>query len=379
MPPPNPNHNDDPLKPLRERIDRIDNEILSLLHDRAKCVLQVGKVKQEDQVGSFYVPRRERDIFERLAKEGTGPFPSSAIPSVFREIISACRSLETPLNIAYLGPPATFCHQAALLRFGNSSNYYPCENFSEVFRVVEKGECHYGLVAIRNSTHGVIPETLDNFQRSSLTIYAETHLDIRHQFLSHAKPDEIVRVYSHGQAFAQCREWLDKHYGKCELREVASTSMGAEMAAKEPNTAAISSELASKIYKVPILFHNIEDRTHNTTRFVVVGHDSEQPTGRDKTSMIAHLRNRPGALFGALEPFRDMGINLTHIDSRPTKAERWEYLFFIEFEGHVQEHRVQEALDRLGAHCLHIKLLGSYPDEEQARLPAKIDLDEEQV
>ena len=368
---PKPTKPEDSLGPFREKIDRIDSEILSLLHDRAKCVLRVGKLKQEDRLASVYVPRRERDIFERLAVESDGPFPASAIPAVFREIISACRSLETPLGIAYLGPPASFCHQAALLKFGNSANFYPCESFSEVFRVVEKGECHYGVVAIRNSTHGVIPETLDNFQRSSLQIYAETHLDIRHQFLSISKPDEILRIYSHGHAFPQCREWLEKHYGRCELREVASTSIGAQMASREPGTAAIASALASKIYMIPILFPNIEDRTHNTTRFVVVGNDSERPTGRDKTSMIAHLRNRPGALFGALEPFRDSGINLTHIDSRPTKAEQWEYLFFIEFEGHVEEERVQRALEKLRDHCLHLKLLGSYPDEEQSRSVAK--------
>jgi chorismate mutase/prephenate dehydratase len=178
--------------------------------------------------------------------------------------------------------------------------------------------------------------------------------------------------FTHGQANAQCREWLDRHFPKVELTEVSSTSLGAEKAAAEPGTAAIASELASAIYRIPILCPNIEDRTHNTTRFVIIGHDSEQPTGRDKTSMIVHVKNTPGALFGALEPFREVGINLTHIDSRPAKSERWEYLFFIEFEGHVQEERVQRALVLLEDHCLHVKLLGSYPDEDRKQ-PVSVD------
>jgi chorismate mutase/prephenate dehydratase len=355
----------DPLAPLRERIDEIDDRILSLLEERAEVALEVGRRKEAEKAGTYYVPRRERDIFERLTAQSRGPFPSNAIPAVFREIISACRSLETPLNIAYLGPLASFCHRAALSKFGESALYFPCETFSEVFRSVEKGECHYGVVAFRNSTHGVIAETLDNFLRSTLSIYAEIYLDIRHQLLSKSRPEEIRRIYSHGQAFAQCREWLDKHFPKVELTEVPSTSVGAERAAAEPGTAAIASELAAEIYRIPILFPNIEDRTHNTTRFVIIGHDSEQPSGRDKTSMIVHVKNTPGALFGALEPFREVGVNLTHIDSRPAKSERWEYLFFIEFEGHVQEARVQKALALLEDHCLHVKLLGSYPDEDR--------------
>jgi chorismate mutase/prephenate dehydratase len=361
---------EDALQPLREEIDRIDSELLRLLNRRAEIALEVGRTKAREKGTCFYVPRRERDIFERLRRETAGPFPNHAIPSVFREIISACRSLETPLNISYLGPVATFSHQAALQKFGDSANLIPCDTFSDVFRMVEKGECHYGVVAFRNSTHGVVSETLDNFQRSDLRIYAETFLDVRQQFLSNSKPEDIVRIYSHGQGFAQCREWLERHFPGISHHEVASTSLGAELASKEPGTAAIASELASKIYDIPVLFPNIEDRSHNTTRFVVIGHDAEKPTGRDKTSMILHVRNAPGALFNALKPFHDMGINLTHIDSRPTKSERWASLFFVEFQGHVEEARVQKALDELQEFCLNVKLLGSYPDEDKSILMA---------
>jgi len=356
------------LQSLRDIIDKTDREILDLLNKRAEVVLEVGRLKKENsQAGKFYVPHRERDIFERLIQENPGEFPTAAIPAVFREIISACRSLEAPLNIAYLGPPASYCHAAALQKFGTSATFFPYDGFSAIFRAVEKGECHYGVVAFRNSTQGVITETLDNFQRSELNIYAETYLDIHHQFLSNSKPEEIKRIYTHGQAFAQCQEWLEKHFPKSEYTEVSSTSDGAERASKETGTAAIASDLASQMYEVPVLFANIEDRSHNTTRFVIIGYDSEQPTGRDKTSMIIHVKNQPGALFDSLEPFRKQGINLTHIDSRPTKEERWEYLFFIEFEGHRDETRVRKALADLESHCLHVKLLGSYADEDRKK------------
>jgi chorismate mutase/prephenate dehydratase len=355
------------LNSFREQIDTIDQEILVLLNKRAGIVQEVGNLKKElDQV-SPYVPHREREIYERLTQESRGPFPVQAIPLVFREIISACRSLEAVLNIGYFGSPGSFSHTAAMLKFGKSANFQPQQNLSDVFRAVEKGECRYGVVPIRNSTHGVVAETIDNFRRSELQIYAEIQLDIHHQFLSRSKPEEVTRIYTHGQAFGQCREWLERHYHNAEYVEVGNTALGAERAAHEPGTAAIAAELAAQIYQVPILFANIEDRAHNTTRFVVIGHDEAAPTGRDKTSMIVQLRNRPGALLSALEPFRRYGLNLTHIDSRPTKSERWEYLFFIEFEGHTEEDYVRKALEELEEHCTHTKSLGSYPEEEDLK------------
>jgi chorismate mutase/prephenate dehydratase len=364
-----PTSQEDHLESLRQSIDTIDSEILKLLNRRAEVVQEVANLKRGGEGISFYVPHRERDIIEHLSKESSGSFPQHAISAVFREIISACRSLETPLNIGYLGPPASFCHTAAIQKFGKSALFLPYDHFTDIFRAVEKGECHYGVVALRNSTEGVIATTLDNFQNSDLSIYAETHLEIHHQFLSNSKPDEIERIYSHGQAFGQSREWLARPYPKAEYVEVLSTSYGAECASKESNAAAIASELASSLYDIPILFKNIEDRTQNTTRFVVIGYDSEPPTGRDKTSLIVHIRNKPGALFTALEPFRQSGINLTHIDSRPTKNERWEYLFFVEFEGHADEAHVKKAIDLLNDSCLHTKILGSYPDEVRSGNP----------
>ncbi len=364
------------LSALRDRIDALDREILALLNRRADVVKEVGHLKRENPAVCPFIPRRERDIYERLTSESKGPFPSQAIALVFREIISACRSLEATLNISYFGSPGSFTHTAAIKRFGNSAVFHPQPGISDVFRSVEKGECRYGVVPIRNSTHGVVAETIDNFKRSDLRIYAETHLDIHHQFLSKSSPEQITRIYTHGQAFGQCREWLDRHYPKAEFVEVGNTALGAERASKEPGTAAIAAELASKIYNVPILFPNIEDRAHNTTRFVIIGYDSEAPTGRDKTSMIVQLRNRPGSLLSALEPFRNNSINLTHIDSRPTKSEKWEYLFFIEFEGHTEEERVKKALKELAEHCTQTKSIGSYPEEEHMKSVPGFCLDE---
>ncbi len=367
MNPPEKSPPTDQLNALRDRIDTVDREILSLLNRRAEVVQEVGHLKRENPSVRPFIPRRERDIYERLTQESKGSFPNQAVPLVFREIISACRSLEATLNISYFGSPGSFTHTAAIKRFGNSAIFHPQPIISDVFRSVEKGECRYGVVPIRNSTHGVVAETIDNFKRSDLRIYAETHLDIHHQFLSKSAPEEIKRIYTHGQAFGQCREWLDRHYHNAEYIEVGNTALGAERASKEPGTAAIAAELASKIYDVPILFPNIEDRSHNTTRFVIMGYDSEAPTGRDKTSMIVQIRNRPGSLLSALEPFRSHNINLTHIDSRPTKSEKWEYLFFIEFEGHTEEERVKLALNELEEHCTQTKSIGSYPEEEHMK------------
>jgi chorismate mutase/prephenate dehydratase len=356
----------DHLQLLRQRIDQIDTEILDFLNRRAEVVLEIGKLKAQAE-RSCYVPRRERDILDRLMELNKGPFPSQGIMLVFREIISVCRSLEAPLKVGFFGSPGSFTHAAAIKKFGSAAQFIPQDHISDVFRAVEKGECHYGAVPIRNSTHGVVVETIDNFQRSDLRIYAETHLDIHQQFLSNSKPEEIKRIYTHGQAFGQCREWLERNYHHAEYVEVANTAQGAERASQEPGTAAIAGDLAAEIYHLPVLFRNIEDRSHNTTRFVVIGYDAEPPTGRDKTSLVVQLGNRPGALLSALEPFRKHGINLTHIDSRPTKSERWEYLFFIEFEGHTEEAQVQEALKELSEICRHIKSIGSYPEEMYVR------------
>lgn len=360
---------DEILEPLRRKIDEVDAEILRLLNERARVVSEVGRVKNRAEGGVFYVPRRERDIHEKLIQSSEGLFPKPAITLVFREIISACRSLETNLRIGYFGSPGSFSHTAAIQRFGNSASLIPNPaHISDVFRSVEKGEVHYGVVPIRNSTHGVVVETIDNFQKSDLRIYAETNLDVHQHFLTKYPPQEIKRIYTHGQAFGQCREWLEKHFRDAEYVEVGSTAQGAERAAVEPGTAAIASDLASQLYKVPILYPNIEDRQHNTTRFVIIGYDLEPPTGRDKTSMIIQLRNRPGALLSALEPFRKHKINLTHIDSRPTKDERWEYLFFIEFEGHTDEVEIQVALEELHEICIQMKSLGSYPAEPYVKV-----------
>lgn len=358
---------------LREQIDQCDVKILELLDERARIVKSVGKLKSDDPQGVVYVPRRERDILDNLRKQSAGEFPVDSIPVVFREIISACRSLETKLNIAYMGPPASFHHAAAIKKFGNAAEFLSYEHISFVFRAVERGECQYGVVALENSTEGVIAATLDSFQRSDLKICTEIFLDIHHHLVSHSPRAAIKRIYSHGQAFAQCREWLERHFPSAEYVEVSSTSHGAELAAREPATAAISSELASRIYHIPIIESNIEDHVQNTTRFVVVGSEMEPPSGRDKTSLIIYLRNEPGTLYKALKPFNEAGINMTHLEARPTKEQRWQYLFFIEFQGHIQDETIMAALRRIDEIALRCKILGSYPEEERSRLPSGVE------
>ena len=349
------------LQDLRNKIDEIDIQVLNLLNQRANHVLEVGRIKEREK-SRFLVIEREEAIYKKLLGKNSGPFPSKAIRPVFREIISACRSLEKVLSIACLGPEATFSHIAALQQFGESVNCVHTRNVPDIFDEVERGRVDYGVVPIENSTEGVVNLTLDMFIESPLQICSEVMLEISQCLLSHTGNLEGIKVvYSHPQALAQCYNWLVKNLPNAEIKETFSTAIAAKKACEESGTAAIASEFASRIYNIPIVKPKIEDNARNYTRFWVIGTQSPGRTGNDKTSLMFSIKDGVGALYAALEPFGKNGINLTKIESRPFRKKPWEYIFFIDIEGHINDSNIQSAIDEVKGSSEFIKVLGSYP------------------
>lgn len=351
---------------LRKAIDGIDSQILRLLNRRAELVLGVGRLKAEQNL-EFHVPQREEEIYTRLSAENTGPFPSQAVRPVFREVISACLSLEHPLRVAYLGPRATFSHLAAMERFGISAQFLAMRSIGEVFAEVEKGNADFGVVPVENSTEGVVSHTLDLFLDSSLVICAEVVVEAALHLLGKASSlAEVRQIYSHPHAIAAARKWLETHSQHIPVMETSSTAAAAEIAASEPGAAAIASELAANLYGLSILQRRIEDLPNNLTRFLVIGPKASPPSPGDKTSILFSIKDRVGALYRMLKPFAEHQINLTKIESRPSKKQVWEYVFYVDLEGHAGEPRVQRALESLRDECVFLKVLGSYP---KARTP----------
>ncbi len=353
------------LKKLRERIDEIDLKILELLNERAKIAKVIGELKKKSK-SPFHVPERERAIFERILKineeKFSNLFPPEALVHVFREIISACLSLEKPLKIAYLGPKATFTHQASLEFFGFSAQYVPCPTIRDVFSEVEAGRSDYGVVPVENTIEGVVNYTLDMFLESDLKISGEVVLPINLHLLSLSESlESIKKVYSHKMALAQSRRWLDKNLPHAQRIEVESTAKACEIALEEEGSSAIASEVASYTYHLNILARNIQDSSDNYTRFLVISKRDLAPTGKDKTSLLFAVKDEPGALYKALEVFYRAGINLTKIESRPSKKKAWDYVFFVDLEGHREEEKVKRALKDLTARTQMVKILGSYP------------------
>lgn len=349
------------LDEWRARIDAIDREVLDLLNQRADAAIQVGQIKQE-QGAECYVPEREHELLERLLRLNPGPLPAEAIRAIWREIFSASLTLQRPLRIAYLGPEATFTHQAALLGFGALAEYLPARGIHEIFSEVERGRADCGVVPVENSTEGTVNHTLDRLIDSDLLISGEILLEIHHALLGRAGDLTGVKaIYSHPQALAQCRGWLAAELPDLPTVEVASTAAAVERAREEPTAAVIASELAGRLYDLPVLRSRIEDSPHNVTRFLVVGPRAMGPSGRDKTSVLFSIKDEVGALYRILEPFAEHAINLTKIESRPTKRRPWEYVFFVDFEGHRDDPKVQAALTVLRSRCLFLKVLGSYP------------------
>jgi chorismate mutase/prephenate dehydratase len=349
------------LDDWRSRINDLDKQILDLLTQRAEAALQIGDLKRRQDAPS-YAPEREADITRRLIEANRGPLGADAVAAVWREILSSCRSLEAALTVAYLGPPATFTHQAALQHFGAAPRYRPARSIGEVFDDVERERADFGVVPVENSTEGVVNVTLDRLIVSDVLICGELKLEITQHLLSRAADlGEVKRVVSHPQALAQCRGWLAEHLADVAAEETLSTAAAAELAATDPTIAAIASELAARLYNVPVLKSRIEDNPQNATRFLVAGRRPVGPTGHDKTSILFAMRNVPGALYRILEPLARDGINLTKIESRPAKQSPWEYVIFVDLEGHRATPRIASVLREIGERTLFLKILGSYP------------------
>lgn len=349
------------IRSLRGKIESLDNEILQLLNQRAQIVLEVGKVKSENHL-NLYDPKRESEILNRLAAQNPGPFPHHAISPVFHEIISGCRSLEVHLEVVYLGPEATNTHLACLEHFGSSIQAVPKEDIPEVFESVEKREASFGVVPVENTTEGSVSRTLDMLMESEVKICGEITMRISHALLSlSGKPEAIRKIYSHPQALGQSRKWLRKNYPSVPLIETSSTAKAAQMAAEDSSGGAIANPFAARIYGLKIVRPQIEDYFHNYTRFLVLGRQVAERTGKDKTSILFSLPHAPGTLYQVLKHFSERGINLTKIESRPVRDRAWEYVFFIDFEGHEKDESVTTLLAELEEKVFFLKILGSYP------------------
>lgn len=346
---------------LRASIDRIDDRIVQLLNERARVVLDVGRLKSGGNM-EFHVPGRERQIYERLLGGNPGPFPNDALRSIYREVISACLALESPMKVAFLGPKATFSHLATMQQFGLSAELVPLKSISAVFEEVEKGKALYGVVPVENSTEGVVSHTLDMFVESGLQITAEILLEVHHDLLSRTgRMEDVKKVYSHAQPIAQCRQWLDDNLSSIPTVDVASTAVAAQIASEDYTAAAIASELAASLYDLKVVRSRIEDQVNNFTRFLVIARKGCDRSGNDKTSVLFSIKDQPGILCRMLEPFAKRGINLSKIESRPFKSKAWEYIFFLDMFGHISDPDVAEALEELKGCCQFLKVLGSYP------------------
>lgn len=351
------------IQDYRREIDRIDDEILRLLNERAQNVIEIGKLKKQSGSGAhLHTPAREAEVVDRLTHQNPGPFPNEAIRPLYREIMSASLSLEGPQKVAYLGPRATFTHLACIQKFGESAQYVPVNSIKDVFDEVERGRANFGVVPIENSTEGVVNHTLDMFIDSNLKIYAEVLQEVSHHLLSKANSiQDIKKVYSHPHAIAQCRNWLETNLPHVSLTEVPSTARAAELCVDDPSAAAIASELAAQLYGLKVLRARIEDNVNNFTRFLVLSQKPSERTGKDKTCVMLSVKDRVGALYDLLRPFASHGLNMTKIESRPSRRKAWEYIFFVDVEGHIEEDRVSKALEEVKSRCLFMKVLGSFP------------------
>ena len=353
-----------PLSNLRKEIDEIDEQILALLSRRAEIAIEVGKHKARSR-SAYFTPEREQVILKRLVGLNPGPLPPEAVRAVYREVISASRALEKPLTVAFLGPAGTFSHQASVGKFGSSSEYALADSIPDIFALVERGGADYGVVPVENSLAGVIPETLDTFMTSNLRIVAETFVPIVHNLATNcARLEAIKKIYSHQQPVAQSKQWLRSHLPGIEVQEVSSTARAAELAAAEEGAAALSPRLAAELANLPVLVEHTEDNPSNRTRFLVLGYNEPEPTGRDKTSLQFSVHNRAGELFRAMAAFEQFQVNMTMIESRPSKIANWEYVFYIDVQGHMREDNVAKATNLLKEHALFVRVLGSYPAAE---------------
>lgn len=356
----------DDIKKIRENIDLIDNDILELLNKRALQAVNISKEKQKtDKSDNFYNAEREAQVLRRIKEINKGPLSDQVLSCIYQEIMSACLSLEAPLKVSYLGPKGTYTQVATQAHFGNSILSVPQSTVEDVFSSVEKRESHYGVVPVENSTQGIVSSTLDMFMNSNLKISGEIEIAIHHNLLSKEKKiSEIKRIYAHPQSFSQCKIWLDKNCPKSEKINASSNAEAALTASKEKHAAAIASEIAADIYDLKILNKNLEDNFNNSTRFLVIGDRDTKPSGNDKTTIIVSTKNNAGALHNLLEPLSKHKVSMTRIESRPSKNNNWEYLFYLDLDGHIEDKSLKKANEDIKKEASLYRFLGSYPTAE---------------
>jgi chorismate mutase/prephenate dehydratase len=342
------------LEELRKRIDELDNQLVKLLNERARVVVDIGKLKNKTDK-PVYAPDREKDVFARIIKANEGPLPDKCLTAIWRELMSGSFVLERPLRIGYLGPGGSFSHNAAMLKFGQSVEYEPLTDITSIFEEVSKGHCDLGLAPVENTMGGGVIETLDALIDSDVKVCAEVLMAIHHNLLGNCSMEQVEKIYSKPEVFAQCRNWLSATFKGTQTIPVASTARAAQLAAEEPNTAAIGSSVAAELYGLRIICENIEDIANNVTRFLVISREDARPTGEDKTAILFSTAHKAGALAEVYD------INMTNIESRPSRKRQWEYYFFVDFLGHRSEKHIQDGLEESRKHCLQLSILGSFP------------------
>lgn len=348
------------LEELRRRIDELDRQLVELLNERARVVIEIGRLKNKTG-GAVYAPDREKNVLERIIEVNKGPLPDRCLMAIWREMMSGSFVLERPLRIGYLGPEGSFSHTAGMLKFGQSVEYEPLADIRSVFDEVSKGHCDLGVAPIENTTGGGVIETLDALVDSNVKICSEVLMAIHHSLMANCSIEEIEKIYSKPEVFAQCRNWLSATFDQARTISVASTAKAAQIAAGEPAAAAIGSKLAAELYGLRVVCENIEDLANNVTRFLVVARDDAKPTGTDKTSILFSTAHKAGALADVLDVFKKFEINLTNIESRPSRKREWEYYFFMDFLGYRTDDNIQKALAQARKHCLQLSILGSFP------------------
>lgn len=352
-----------PLDDIRIRIDAIDDKLLKLLSERADCVHEVGEIKKRENL-QIYAPEREEALLKKLVDKSDGKLPEKSIRAIYREIMSAALHLEDELKIAYLGPEGTWTHQAAIKKFGHSVEYLAQQNFADVFDKVARGKANYGVVPIENSTEGAVSHTLDLFVDSHLKICAQVLLRIDNGLMATITREEIKTLYSHPQVFGQCNNWILQNFPNVDRVEVSSTTKAAQIAKAKASegAAALGGKLAAQIHGLQMLDECIQDRATNTTRFLVIGEKSCPATGDDRTSILFSVKDQPGSLVAALQLFENQNVNLSKIESRPSKNKDWEYIFYVDLSGHCESADIEVALNSLEQYCSIVKVLGSYPN-----------------
>lgn len=362
------------LDDLRKKIDACDSEIVRIINERATFAQEIGRVKREEK-SPIYAPHREQAVYDKVTSLNQGPLPAATMQAIYREIMSGTIALEGASRIAYMGPNGSFSHMAAIEKFGSSVEYLPQREIRDVFLAVGRDHADYGIVPLENSTEGSINQTNDMFMETDEKICSEIFLPIHHNLMANCPMSEVRVIMSHPQPLAQCRMWLAANITHVDIVEAASTTAAARRAAEEHGVAAIASEAAAQIYGVNILERRIEDNVNNMTRFAVISHEYARPTGKDRTTISFSLKHKAGSLYDALLPFRANGVNLTRIESRPSRRRAWEYTFFLDMEGHAEDEPIARAVREISAETHDFRLIGSYPRAEHVRLvPRPVDV-----